>query len=163
MGIQVGCARCGSDSLHVAGGSMLCSSCYAEKLAGHPGYLALLDEMRTLHIRESNNDMVDGVGPDVATGVNERGGRQSAIPYRCDLLPPRAVLSVAGVLHAGAEKYGIDNWRNIEIRDHVNHALTHLFAYLAGDSTDAHLSHASCRVLMALDMEEATRGQKNAR
>lgn len=97
-------------------------------------------------------EIIDGVGPDTPTLVNERGGKQSAIPYRCDLLPARATLAVAGVLAPGAVKYGENNWRNISVGEHVNHALTHLFAYLAGDASDDHLSHAACRALMALEI-----------
>lgn len=96
--------------------------------------------------------VVQGIGPDAPTTTNAAGGRQSATPYRCDLLPPRAVLAVAEILHGGAEKYGPENWRKIPVRDHLNHALGHLFAWLAGDRSDDHLGHAGCRLLFALDM-----------
>lgn len=96
--------------------------------------------------------MIDGVGPDAPAVENERGGRQSGSPYRCDLLPPRALLAVAAVLKSGADKYGSDNWRKIPVRDHLNHALTHLLAWIAGDRQDDHMTHAGCRVLFALDM-----------
>lgn len=94
---------------------------------------------------------VAGVGKDAPTVVNERGAKQSASPYRCDLLPARAALAVAAVLRHGADKYGDNNWRGIPVADHLNHALTHLFAHLAGDEQDDHLEHAACRLLMALD------------
>lgn len=94
---------------------------------------------------------IKGVGPDAPTVVNEAGAKQSHLPYRCDLLPARAVLAVAEVLEQGARKYGADNWRGIPEADHVNHALAHLFARLAGDASDDHLEHAACRLLMALD------------
>lgn len=96
---------------------------------------------------------VAGVGPDSPVAVNDRGGKQSHSPYRADLLPARAVLSVSEVLSQGAAKYGEDNWRKIAARDHVNHALVHLFAWLAGDGQDDHLQHAACRLLMALDLD----------
>lgn len=101
--------------------------------------------------READDGL--GVGPDAPTVTNAAGGKQSRTRYRCDLLPGRAVLAVAEVLSAGAEKYGEDNWRLIPVRDHVNHALTHLLAFVAGDGSDDHLSHAACRVLFALDLE----------
>lgn len=94
---------------------------------------------------------VEGVGPDAATVVNAAGGKQSGSPYRCDLLPPHALLAVAKVLKHGADKYGEKNWHLIPVEDHVNHALTHLFALAADDATDGHLEHAACRVLFALD------------
>jgi hypothetical protein len=83
--------------------------------------------------------------------TNAAGAKQSATLYRCDLLPPHAILAVAWVLDNGARKYGPNNWHGIPVADHLNHALTHVFAWLAGDTQDSHLEHAACRVLMALD------------
>lgn len=98
------------------------------------------------------SETLKGVGPDTPTLVNENGAKQSDIPYRCDLLPANALLSVSNVLHSGAKKYGVDNWKGIPVQDQINHVLMHLLAYLAGDKTDAHLSHAACRCLMALEL-----------
>lgn len=94
-----------------------------------------------------------GMSPDSPTCTNEAGGKQSKVPYRCDLLPPRATLAVSRVLEEGSRKYGDDNWRLIAVRDHINHALSHLFAHLAGDRSDDHLEHAACRLLMATELE----------
>lgn len=96
---------------------------------------------------------VAGVGKDAPTTVNAAGGKQSDSPYRCDLLPAQAVLAVAAVLKHGADKYGPNNWRAIPIGDNLNHALTHVLAYLAGDTQDDHLEHAACRILFALDLK----------
>lgn len=93
------------------------------------------------------------VGPDAPVVTNEAGAKQSALPYRCDLLPPRATLEVAQELKVGADKYGVDNWRGVPQADHINHAMTHLLAYLAGDRQDKHLAHAACRVLFAMETE----------
>ncbi len=95
--------------------------------------------------------LIAGVGPDAPTITNESGAKQSALPYRCDLLPASATLAVAKVLGHGAAKYGANNWRGIPVEDHLNHALTHIFAHLAGDKSDDHLDHAACRMLMALE------------
>ncbi len=87
--------------------------------------------------------------------VNEKGAKQSAIPYRCDLLDDKAMLRLAGILHAGAVKYGDTNWRDISLQDHINHALTHIFKYQAGERGDEdHLGHALCRTLFAVVLEE---------
>ena len=99
------------------------------------------------------NEQIKGIGPDAATTTNEAGGKQSATLYRCDLLPPIATLAVAEVLHQGAAKYGPDNWRKIPVMDHVNHAMIHLFATMAGDTQDEHLEHAACRILFALELK----------
>ena len=99
-----------------------------------------------------------GLSPDTPTTVNAAGGKQSAVPYRADLIPARAILRVSSVLHTGALKYGDDNWHVIPTRDHLNHALTHVFAYLAGDAQDDHLGHAATRLLMALEIDARTTG-----
>ena len=96
--------------------------------------------------------MIEGVGPDAPTTINQRGGRQSSVPFRCDLLPARALLAVSRVLKEGAEKYGEDNWKRIDVGDHINHALMHLLAHMGGDTTEEHFTHAACRILFALHL-----------
>ena len=91
------------------------------------------------------------LSPEAPTEVNSDGGRQSYLGARADLIPAKALLHVAGILDAGAKKYGEENWRKIPTRDHVNHALVHLFAHLSGDTQDDHLGHACCRLQMALE------------
>lgn len=94
--------------------------------------------------------MIEGLGPDTPVTTGSHGGRQSDIPYRCDLFDGRAMLELGKVLKRGADKYGIDNWRQIPEHEHVNHALTHLFGWLACDKQDDHLEHAFCRLMMAV-------------
>lgn len=94
------------------------------------------------------------LGPNAPTTTNELGGKQSDTIYRMDLIDPHAVLAISGVLHDGFKKYGGDeNWRRIPITDHLNHALVHIYAYLGGDRSDAHLSHVCCRAIFALAKE----------
>jgi hypothetical protein len=57
---------------------------------------------------------------------------------------------MAEVLDHGAKKYGANNWRLIPVEDHLNHLLMHVYAFLAGDRSDDHLSHALCRATFAL-------------
>lgn len=101
-----------------------------------------------------NKDKVDYaitniVSPDAPTTTNERGGSQSHVPVRFDLIDGYAMFKMAAVLHEGAEKYGANNWRLIDIDDHLNHLIMHAYAYLAGDRTDEHLSHTMCRAMFA--------------
>ncbi len=105
----------------------------------------------SLIAREMEKPAVPGVGPDAPTTTNADGGKQSETLYRADLLPAAAVLSVAKILKHGADKYGEENWRLIPRRDNLNHALIHVYAYLAGDRSDDHLEHAACRLLFALE------------
>ena len=102
-------------------------------------------------------DVFVGVGPDAPVVTNEAGGKQSDTPARLDLMPAKAMMEVGRVLKEGAAKYGIDNWRKIETRDHVNHVLVHLYAWLDGDEQDDHLGHAACRAMMALEASHAVR------
>lgn len=84
------------------------------------------------------------------TVTSTLGGSQSKTLCRFDLLPAEALFEVAFVLALGAEKYGEDNWKLIPVKEHINHALQHLYAYLAKDETENHLANAACRVLFAL-------------
>lgn len=84
------------------------------------------------------------------------GPRAGGYPYRCDLLPPRALLDVAAVLRDGSEKHGPDAWRALPVAGHVNHALAHLLAFLAGDTQEAHLAHAAARLLFAGELAGAS-------
>lgn len=103
---------------------------------------------------QKDNEVIKGVGKDAEKVVNEAGGRQSKLDYRFDLMDSGAMFELAAVLSHGAEEYGIDNWRKIPSRDHINHAITHLYAHLAGDTQDEHLSHAFCRLMMAIGTKE---------
>lgn len=93
------------------------------------------------------------VSPDAPTTVNEKGGGQSYVPVRFDLIDGPALFEMAKVLHHGAEKYGENNWRLIDVPDHLNHLIMHAYAYLSGDETDDHLSHILCRAMFALGVK----------
>lgn len=93
--------------------------------------------------------MIEGVN-ETEIVTNEHGGKQSKLRYRFDLIDPVAIFKLAEVLHQGEQKYGRDNWRKISPEEHINHAITHLYAYLAGDNQDDHIEHAFTRVMMAI-------------
>lgn len=82
--------------------------------------------------------------------TNEIGGRQGRVHYRLDLADPYAMLVLGRVLSDGARKHSPDNWRKIDWRTHVNHAIGHLYAALAEDRGDDHLGNALARVMMAV-------------
>lgn len=98
--------------------------------------------------------VIAGVGPDAPLVINDKGGSQSATPYRMDLIDPIAILEISKVLSEGAVKHGENNWKKININDHLNHLLVHVYAYLAGDTSDEHLSHACCRAIFALSVSK---------
>jgi hypothetical protein len=78
---------------------------------------------------------------------------------RVDLLPVRALLSVAEVMTFGAQKYGANNWQNVTPRArYYGAALRHLWARALGERLDPesglpHLAHAGCCVLFMLSSE----------
>lgn len=59
------------------------------------------------------------------------------------------VINIAKILQYGADRYEPNNWRLIPQEEHLNHALIHIIAHLAGDTQDDHINHALCRLMMA--------------
>lgn len=76
---------------------------------------------------------------------------------RLDLLPTAALEEVAIILGFGADKYGVNNWRNgFAWSRLLGAALRHLFAFMRGENNDvetgrSHLAHAACCVLFLLE------------
>ena len=112
------------------------------------------EEIKTelpLHFKETAiREVMEASGPDTPTLTHENGAKESDIPYRFDLIDGLAMAEMAKVLKDGAEKYGTDNWRGIDLNSHLNHLLMHTFAYLAGDDSDNHLAHILCRATFAV-------------
>ncbi len=61
----------------------------------------------------------------------------------------KQITRIAKVLQYGANRYEPNNWRLIPQEEHINHALIHIIAHLAGDIQDDHIDHALCRLMMA--------------
>lgn len=102
-----------------------------------------------------------GINPDAETGENSKGGKGAKTPYRFDLLRgpmARALFEVAERRAYGAEKYGAENYTLVDSGEHLNHALAHIFAHLAGDTSDKHLVGAATRLLMAISTQYPATG-----
>lgn len=100
----------------------------------------------------------EGVSPDAPVTTNECGGKQSCTPYGFHLLPASAMFDAAAVAKYGADKYGETfdnrNYTKLSTVEHLNHALQHIYAFLAGDAQDDHLGHAIVRLMFAYDVNE---------
>jgi hypothetical protein len=98
--------------------------------------------------------------------TNQAGAKQSKLAQRFDLVPPIAIACVSEVLAEGVEKYpdinGVCNWRLIPSTDHINHAIAHLYLHLSGDCSEAHLDHATARLMFALEMHKSKNYRVNA-
>ena len=87
-------------------------------------------------------------------------GRGEGKP-RMTLVPPRALLQVAEVMTYGAQKYSAHNYlrgEGLPFSDYLDAAKRHLLAFELGSDTDvesghAHLAHASCCILMLMEMQ----------
>lgn len=97
---------------------------------------------------------IPGVGKDARVIDAGNGAVQSELPYAFKHLDPLALFAMAGVMYEGTKKYGLpaDNWHRINVEDHLNHMLSHAYAWLAGDRTDDHLAHMACRAMGALQV-----------
>lgn len=79
---------------------------------------------------------------------NEENLLQAAIES-LEADPIKQLTRMAKVLQYGADRYEPNNWRLIPQEEHINHALIHIIAHLAGDTQDDHIDHALCRLMMA--------------
>jgi hypothetical protein len=92
--------------------------------------------------------------------VGKKGGMGSKVPW-WELMDYRALDTIAQVFTNGAVKYAVDNWRAVPWQEHIRHAVRHAYKSLE-DQQQQHLttnppdqeldelSHAACRMLMAL-------------
>lgn len=95
-------------------------------------------------------DIWSSANSDAETVTYPNGASESKTELRFDLIPPDEIATIAKVLGRGAIKYGDDNWKSLPTWTHLNHALQHIFAYLANDKSDDHLSHAATRLIFAM-------------
>lgn len=98
---------------------------------------------------------MDGLSDNAPMGVNEKGGKQHDRPFRSEALFFKALLAISNVRYDAVvtKGYSDDNYKLISKKEHLGRALTHIFAWFAGDRSNDHLAHAATRILMALEIE----------
>lgn len=101
----------------------------------------------------NKNSIFDAADPNCETVTHANGSSESKTDLRFDLLPAVEIATIAKILGEGSVKYGDNNWHGITTESNLNHALQHIFAFLAGDESDDHLGHAATRLLFAMYKE----------
>jgi len=74
---------------------------------------------------------------------------------RYDLISPVGLRRLAETYAEGAAKYSDRNWeKGMPASSLLNHAIRHVFLYLAGDRREDHLAHAAWGLLAVMHFEE---------
>lgn len=74
---------------------------------------------------------------------------------RYDLISPIAMKRLAQTCDEGAKKYGDFNWeKGMAVSGLLNHAISHIYTYLAGDRSEDHLAHAVWNCMSAIHSAE---------
>jgi hypothetical protein len=109
--------------------------------------LAMIRELKERTVKEQIGESVK-----FDTGA-VRSAEAEATRY--DLVSPIGLEAVARTCAEGAAKYGDWNWeKGMPVHDLLNHALRHIYRYLAGDRSEPHLPHAAWGLLAAIHSDE---------
>jgi len=93
----------------------------------------------------------DGKTIEFACGAKRSADR---VGVRYDLLSPIALARYAAACAEGAQKYGDFNCeKGMPAGEMLNHAVAHIYAYLAGDRSEDHLGHAMWNIASAIHGE----------
>ena len=75
--------------------------------------------------------------------------------FRSDLVSPIGLREGARACAEGASKYSDFNWeKGMPVHDLLNHAIAHIFQFLAGDRSEPHLGHAAWGLMAAIHSHE---------
>lgn len=92
--------------------------------------------------------------------VTETGKKNDQGKVRMDLIEPEFIEGVGAVLTMGAEKYGANNWQNVEDAENRYYAATlrHLLAWRRGEKKDPesnlhHLLHVATNIMFLMHFE----------
>jgi hypothetical protein len=90
-----------------------------------------------------------------AVRSNGVAGDGSGFPARFDLISPVGLRRLAETYGEGSQKYGDHNWtKGIPASNLINHCLAHINQFLAGDTSEDHLAHASWNLFALMHFQE---------
>lgn len=99
-------------------------------------------------MESTNEPKPEGVTSKFGTGAVRS---DTVEQFRYDLISPIGLAAVAETCAEGAMKYGDFNWeKGMPVHDLLNHAIAHIYRFLAGDRSEPHLPHAAWNVLAAI-------------
>ena len=67
------------------------------------------------------------------------------------ILPHRALRLAAELMGKEGKAKG-STWKEISVKEHLDHAMNHIVLHLEGDRTEKHLVNATCRIMMASEI-----------
>ncbi len=103
-------------------------------------------------LKERNMKTTNGGTVTYTTGAVRSSDAEAT---RYDLISPIGLEAVARTCAEGAEKYSDFNWEaGMPVNDLLNHAIRHVYRYLAGDRSEDHLPHAAWGLLAAIHSEQ---------
>jgi hypothetical protein len=118
---------------------------------GTGGSLASLALAMIRELREQEMKTVTGDTVRYGSGAVRSSDAEAT---RYDLISPIGLEAVAKTCAEGAAKYSDFNWEaGMPVNDLLNHALRHVYQYLAGDRSEPHLPHAAWGLLAAIHSE----------
>lgn len=138
-----------------------------------PDEAAILTEDDVADLVHETKKAAD-IGGDVVPAVDEVASRKAAAregttakfgtgavrsntveEFRYDLVSPIGLREVARTCAEGAAKYDDFNWeKGMPTHDLLNHAIAHIYSFLAGDRSEPHLPHAAWNLLAAIHSQE---------
>ncbi len=107
---------------------------------------------------QTETDMTESAISRPVPAMSSTGSAATA--PRFDLVDSDAIVALAEFMGKAEQSGESAKWRGMSIRDQINHVLTHLFAFQAGNG-EQHLEQALCRLMMAVGDQRRGKGARS--
>ena len=107
---------------------------------------------------QTETDMTESAFSRPAPATSGTGSAATA--PRFDLVDSEAIVALAEYMGKAEQSGESAKWRGMSTRDQINHVLTHLFAFQAGNG-EQHLEQALCRLMMAIGDQRRGKGARS--